>query len=76
MRGMKSVIDIPTVIDPPDTIFICVAIPDDPGHKAAFLGAMLWLTKWVAWDRTIPGQAKATAAVWKPIYECILEQVP
>ncbi len=55
---------IPTVIDPPDSDCVRIAVPDDPNHRAAFWGAMATLTQWHNWERNEAKTGKDAAAVW------------
>ncbi len=59
---------LPTVIDPPDSLCFTIPVPNDPGHIAAFFGAMLELTQWISWQRDAGKHGKDAAAVWREIY--------
>lgn len=55
---------LPDVIDPPNRRGICVSVPDDPAHLAAFMGALYGLSRWYNWDRDDAHTGKEVAAVW------------
>lgn len=67
---------LPAVIDPPGTLHICVPVPDEPGHRTAFLGALTNLSQWTAWQKDPAKTGTAVARVWKLVLDCVLEQMP
>lgn len=66
---------LPEVINPPGTISVCVPVPDDPGHRQAFLGALYSLTRWYSWHPNAAKTGKDAAAVWNPIYDSVSLQL-
>lgn len=59
---------LPEVIDPPRKS-LCIQIPDDPNHIAAFWGALESLSKWWNWQRDEAHTAKDVAAVWLDVWK-------
>lgn len=72
---VRELLPIPAVIDPPTTIYICVPVPNQEEHRAAFLGMILNLAQWVSWARDDAHSAALVADVWKPIFQCVLDQM-
>jgi hypothetical protein len=66
---------LPAVVDPPDTLYICVPVPDEPMHRAAFLGQILELAHWYTWDKDDAHTGKDVAAVWMQIWLCVRDQM-
>lgn len=66
---------LPDVISPPGTVSVCVPVPDDPGHRQAFLGAIYALTRWYSWHPDPLKRGKDAAAVWNPIYDSVVAQM-
>lgn len=66
---------LPLVIDPPETLCICVPVPDDQFHRAAFLGQMLELARWYTWERDDAHLGKEAAAVWDQIFWIVRDQM-
>jgi hypothetical protein len=64
---------IPSDINPTDYTCVQIEIPNEQGHKMAFLGAIYALTRWYSWERDDNKSGIELAKVWNPIYE-ILEQ--
>lgn len=66
---------LPDPID--DTSRICVKlfIPNIPGHREAFLGAIYNLTRWYAWQQDEDKQAIEAATVWKGIFNDLIENM-
>lgn len=42
---------LPSIINPDDSHYVCVEVPDDINHRIAFLGALSSLVKWYNWER-------------------------
>jgi|GEM_PF-3958981 len=59
---------LPSVIEPDESHFVCVEVPDDIHHRIAFLGAISSLAKWYNWERDEQKQGTQVADVWKQIY--------
>lgn len=59
---------LPTVINPPDSLCFMIKVPNDPGHIAAFFGALYDLTLWLSWQRDPAKQGIQAAQVWKEIW--------
>lgn len=59
---------LPSIINPDDSHYVCVEVPDDINHRIAFLGALSSLVKWYNWERDDLKQGAEAANVWKPIY--------
>lgn len=66
---------LPTVIDPPTRIGVCVPVPDEPEHRQAFLGALLQLARWWNWQRDELKRGREVANVWMGIWRDVLEQL-
>lgn len=64
---------LPSPID--DTTRICVKmlIPNIPGHRQAFLGAIYNLSKWYSWELDTAKQGREAAIVWKDIFNTLLD---
>lgn len=62
---------LPLVVNPLGRIGVCVPVPDDEGHRQAFLGALLSLTYWYNWQPDPAHIGREAAAVWLPIFNLI-----
>ena len=71
----RTFFPLPDVIDPPDTLFICLPIPDEAGHRRAFLGSLLNLAQWTGWERDPDHLGTQVAEVWKAVYQSAYEQM-
>jgi len=60
---------LPADINPTDRIYACVPIPNDPMHRAAFMGQMTALSRWYSWERDDAHTGKDVAAVWRDIID-------
>lgn len=58
---------LPINIDPSTSTCYMVPVPDDPFHKAAFLGALATLGSGMSWQDDDAHSAKDVAAVWRTI---------
>ncbi len=58
---------LPTTVNPSTSTCWAVPVPDDPFHKAAFLGALQTLASAVFWQDDPDHTAKDAAAVWRNI---------
>lgn len=59
---------LPTVMDPPDSLCFQVKVPNDIGHISAFMGALFELTQWISWQRDPDKRGKDAAAIWRAIW--------
>jgi len=66
---------LPNVVNPMGRIGVCVPVPDDEGHRQAFLGALLSLTYWYNWQRDPAHIGREAAAVWLPIFNLISQEL-
>lgn len=60
----RSRYPLPTVVDPDTVKCAIVRVPNDPGHIAAFMGALYSLATAYAWQNDAAHTAKDVAAVW------------
>jgi len=58
---------LPNVINPPTSTEWCVPVPDDPYHRAAFLGALQSLGSAYKWSDDLDHKAVQVAQVWREI---------
>lgn len=65
---------IPDPIDD-DRICVVVPVPNVPGHRAAFMGALFELSKWFNWQRDPDHLALMASAVWKEILQGVALQL-
>ncbi len=61
----NSAIPLPDPPDPQKWICVQLMIPDNIGHKAAFLGAISNLATWRVWMRDTDHSGKIVAELWK-----------
>ena len=66
---------LPTIVDPPVRVGVCVPVPDDPQHIAAFVGAIHELTRWFNWERDLAKTGKPVAEVWLEIEGIIAQRL-
>jgi len=64
---------LPLVVDPPTRTCYTIPVPDDPQHRAAFRGALLNLASATKWQYDPAHTAKEAAAVWREIYDLVVE---
>lgn len=67
----KTLYPLPDIPDKSDTICVQLEIPNDIGHRQAFLGAVYNLTRWYSWKQDSAHTALAAAERWKPIYQTL-----
>jgi len=60
---------LPNTVNPSTSTGWCVPVPDDPFHKAAFLGALATLGSGSSWADDIDHTAKDVAQVWRGIVD-------
>jgi len=65
----------PEIIDPPETLCVCVPVPDEPRHRAAFLGQMMALARWYTWQKDDEHTGREVAAVWDAIFWDVRDQM-
>lgn len=70
---MPSYYPLPDVPDEASEISVCVPVPNDKGHRAAFLGALYNLTRWYSWDRDGAGTGKIAADRWAGIFDAVAQ---
>lgn len=66
---------LPEIVDPPETLCVCVPVPDEPMHRAAFLGQLLELARWYTWQRDEAHVGKDVAEVWNAIWVNVRDQM-
>lgn len=65
---------LPYVTDP-DRISVCVPVPDDINHRAAFLGALYTLTWAKNWEHDGTPKGKDVSLVWSEIYHEVSDKL-
>jgi hypothetical protein len=65
---------LPDEIDPP-RISVCVPVPDDAGHRRAFLDAIYQLSWSNNWERDAAHTAADVSRVWAEIYDLVSARV-
>jgi len=68
-RGDRTRYPLPVPIDDGSRICVKVFVPNIPGHRQAFQGAIYNLTRWYSWTLEETKQARLAAAVWSEIYD-------
>lgn len=71
----KAKFPLPSVVNPPNRIGVCVPVPDDPGHRQAFLGAIYSLARARSWTDDPDMPAKPVADVWASIWANVRDQL-
>lgn len=66
---------LPDNINEQSRAYVCIGVPDDPGHRQAFAGALYALTRWFSWERDDSKSGAAAAAVWMPIWLDAMQQL-
>lgn len=66
---------LPAVIAPENSVYVCIPVPDDVGHRQAFAGALLSLARWWSWQRDDDETGTAAAAVWWGIWLDVMAQM-
>jgi len=66
---------LPAVVSPANSVYVCVRIPDDMGHRQAFAGALYTLTRWWNWQKDSEKTAKDAGAEWFPIFLDVMQQL-
>lgn len=59
---------LPEVTDPDETMAVCICVPKERTHLAAFWGALYQLTMWNSWMEDDEKRGKDVAAVWLRYY--------
>lgn len=72
-HSKRNLYPLPDVINPPERLCVKINIPNEPGHRAAFLGAIYNLTRWYSWQRDDNETAKQVADVWFGVWAEMLE---
>lgn len=67
--GKRLNYPIPAVINPPERKCVQVNIPNELGHRAAFIGAIEQLTHWWAWERDNEKNGRLLANVWQGVFD-------
>lgn len=62
---------LPVVPQPENVRYVCVPVPDEQYHIAAFLGALFNLSKWYSWRADDDHTGKLAADMWLPIYRSV-----
>lgn len=65
---------LPEIVDPPRTS-VCVPVPTDPNHKAAFLDALYQLSWAKNWQNDGTARGKDTSLVWKEIFYLVQQRL-
>lgn len=60
---------LPSIVDPPSRIAVCICIPDEQRHIAAFWGALRTLGYQFAWERDDAHTARDVSTVWARIVD-------
>lgn len=58
---------LPEVVNPPTSSSVCICIPDDENHVAAFWGALQELAYWFNWQRDPAHTGLAASIKWQAI---------
>jgi hypothetical protein len=66
---------LPSEIEPENSIYVCVEVPDAPEHRQAFAGAVHELTRWWNWQKDEGKNGRLVAAVWWDIYASVVSQL-
>lgn len=66
---------LPDDITPDESIYVCIPIPDSPGHRRAFAGALHELARWWNWEKDDAKRGKDAANVWFPIFRSVMVQM-
>ena len=66
---------LPDDITPEESIYVCIPIPDSPGHRRAFAGALHELARWWNWEKDDQKHGKEAAAVWFDIFRSVMVQM-
>lgn len=66
---------LPETIDPPDSVDVCVNIPDDPAHIRAFLGQLDYLAYWWTWERDPLKRGTEAARVWRRVVADVRQRI-
>lgn len=64
----KARLPLPAIVNPENRICVPVWVPDEDGHRAAFLGTLFSLAKAYNWANDDAHTAKDVAAVWLEIF--------
>jgi hypothetical protein len=73
VRNPRAKWVLPLVVNPPTHTDWCVPVPDDPFHRAAFLGALQNLGAAYLWQDDPAHTAKAAAKVWRDIIDNLVK---
>lgn len=71
----KNGYTLPLVVDPPETLCVCVPVPDDQFHRAAFLGQLYALGRAFTWGNDAEHTALTAAEVWFNIFINVRDQM-
>lgn len=72
----RALFPLPPTDEPTSYKCIKLDIPSEPPeYRMAFLGAILGLTKWFAWDRDALKRGILVSQVYKPIFDSAFEQL-
>jgi hypothetical protein len=66
---------LPAEIEPENSIYVCIAVPDEPEHRQAFAGAIHELTRWWNWQKDDDKNGRLVAHVWWDIYASVIAQL-
>ena len=66
---------LPDVINPAETLSVCVPVPNDRNHILAFLGQIEMLGYWWTWERDALRQGALAARVWRDIAETVRKRI-
>lgn len=64
----KARLPLPSIVNPETRICVPVWVPNEDGHRAAFLGTLFSLAKAYNWENDEAHTAKDVAAVWLEIF--------
>lgn len=71
----KKGYSLPVVVDPPETLCVCVPVPDEQFHRAAFLGQLYALGRAFTWGDDPDHTALVAAEVWYNIFINVRDQM-
>lgn len=72
----RALFPLPPTNEPTSYKCIQLLVPNEPREfRAAFLGAILGLTKWFAWDRDEQKRGVVVAQAFKPVFDQAFEQL-
>lgn len=74
MSGKDGGWRLPDPVDPEQTLAVCICIPDEDNHIAAFWGALQELGYWFNWERDEAHTGLAASILWNSIVQTAHEK--